>query len=244
MLYVNFPGQELRIYVGINIDSATHMKIWVKKPDGTISEWIAEKYNSTTIKYITQEGDLNLPGIYILQSYIEWPERKLPGSTRYMKIYELFEPPLLEALIALKTSYKNINVQTEIEALNGENTGEDTCNIDYLSFVDFAHHFERATEELSDIIQQKGITNMDPFQRHTALSHLIMDYVEMGNPDWNFTSETEAPGVSFTRGTKTGPRAALDKLIWSLTGGIVKVTPYNGTRDVESFFTRTMFDGV
>ena len=38
----------------------------------------------------------------------------------------------------------------------------------------------------------------------------------MGNPDWSFRSQSQAPGVSFSRGEETGPRAALNKLLDSI----------------------------
>jgi hypothetical protein len=38
----------------------------------------------------------------------------------------------------------------------------------------------------------------------------------MGNPDYSFRSQSQAPGVSFSRGEDTGPRLALNKLLDSI----------------------------
>jgi len=48
------------------------------------------------------------------------------------------------------------------------------------------------------------------------MCHLVADYFEMGNPDWSFRSQSQAPGVSFSRGEKTGPREAFEKLFNSI----------------------------
>lgn len=50
-------------------------------------------------------------------------------------------------------------------------------------------------------------------QEKIALCHLVADFFEQGNPDWSFRSQSQAPGVSFSRGEKTGPRTALDKML-------------------------------
>ena len=53
-------------------------------------------------------------------------------------------------------------------------------------------------------------------QYNALICHLIADYFEMGNPDWSFRSQSQAPGVSFSRGEKTGPREAFEKLFNSI----------------------------
>ena len=49
-----------------------------------------------------------------------------------------------------------------------------------------------------------------------SVAHLVADYIEHGHPDWNFRSQSQAPGVSFSRGQETGPREAFNKLFESI----------------------------
>jgi hypothetical protein len=239
MLYKN-DTREIKIHIGANVDQATLLKIYVQKPDLSVAEWIGTKYDSSTITYTTQDDDLDQSGTYVLQTYIEWGSRKRTGSLRTIRVYEMFQPPVQDTIAAFKVWYKDVTVQSELEAYDGTNTGEDALSIDYISFLDFSHHLERATVELKNTLRTKGIANMDLLTRHTALAHLIRDYIEMGNPDWNNPSETTAPGVSFSRAATTAPRAAFNKLIWSFAPGISITKPF--MLPVDPYFTRDMFD--
>ena len=85
-----------------------------------------------------------------------------------------------------------------------------------------------AVDELANILDLRSIT-LTSTQEDAALCHLIADYFEQGNPDWNFRSQSMGSGVSFSRGEKTGPREALDKLLDQIEAA-AKATRRSGIR--------------
>jgi hypothetical protein len=87
-IYAGAVGVELRLDTGQNLAEATCLKILVKRPDGTETEWLAQQYNSTTIYYVTVSGDLAASGDYVLQSYVEWGDSsKHLGESVVLKAY-------------------------------------------------------------------------------------------------------------------------------------------------------------
>lgn len=72
-IYKGDIGTKIIVSVGFDITAATVTKIYYKKPDGTTGSWTAVKEaGNTSISYTTtQVGDLNIPGTWTLQAYIE-----------------------------------------------------------------------------------------------------------------------------------------------------------------------------
>jgi hypothetical protein len=91
-IYKGDVGVEIRLDIGQSLAGATATKIRVLKPDGTKAEWAAQRYNSTTIYYVTVFGDLAASGDYVLHSYVEWGEdSKHTGECVKLRIYDQFE---------------------------------------------------------------------------------------------------------------------------------------------------------
>ena len=84
--YKNDMGVEIVLDVGTDISGATIRKIKFKRPNGTIGVWNATAKSSTSIAYVTKEGDLNNAGIWTLQAYIEKATWKLHGNKREFRV--------------------------------------------------------------------------------------------------------------------------------------------------------------
>ena len=89
--YVGEIGASLLIDTGINVLAATLVRINVLRPDGEEATWDGVVYQTTIIKHIMQEGDVDVPGIYKLQAYIETETMKLRGETIELYVYDAFE---------------------------------------------------------------------------------------------------------------------------------------------------------
>lgn len=91
-IYKGAVGVEIRLDTGQSLSGATVLKIKVKRPDGSETEWPGSQYNSTTINYLTLSGDLASSGSYVLQPYVEWGDSsKHPGESVVLKVFEKFE---------------------------------------------------------------------------------------------------------------------------------------------------------
>ena len=78
--YKDDIGVEIVLDVGTDISSATVRKIKFRRPNRTFGVWDASEKSSTSIAYVTQDGDLNDAGIWILQAYVEKATWKLHGK--------------------------------------------------------------------------------------------------------------------------------------------------------------------
>jgi hypothetical protein len=91
--YVGDVGTTIIIDTGIDLSSATLIKIKVMDPKHTTLEWIAEvdPSNNKFIRYITHEGDFKYNGYYFLQPYVELSTWKGSGETCRIKINSEFQ---------------------------------------------------------------------------------------------------------------------------------------------------------
>jgi hypothetical protein len=89
-IYAGAVDVEIRLDTGQSLDGASSLKILVKKPNGTETEWGASQYDSTTIYYATVDGDLDEAGDYVLQSYVEWGSSKHLGESVILRVYAKF----------------------------------------------------------------------------------------------------------------------------------------------------------
>lgn len=79
--FIGDTGTEITLDCGVDISSATVMKILAKPPRGAVKQWSAQLEGSRTIKYVLQPNDLHVPGVWVLQAYVEmpgWQGRGLP----------------------------------------------------------------------------------------------------------------------------------------------------------------------
>ena len=91
-VYTGTVGLLIELETGKDdLANATATKILVEKPDGSTAEWPAT-VTGTTLQYTTQPGDLDVIGLYKLQSYAEFPDgSKYYGETAKLPVFEHFE---------------------------------------------------------------------------------------------------------------------------------------------------------
>ena len=70
MSYVGDVKTQIEFEINVDTQTITAAKIFYKKPNGESGEWAAN-VGDGKIYYITQEGDLDVAGVYQLQPYIE-----------------------------------------------------------------------------------------------------------------------------------------------------------------------------
>ena len=119
--------------------------------------------------------------------------------------------PYSDLISTFSVFYRFIPIQTYDEA-NASPVENTEADILYSSFGLYA---DLAIDELVNLLAARNIpeTSVTENQENVMLCHLIADYFEEGNPDWSFRSQSQAPGVSFSRGEDTGPRTALEKML-------------------------------
>lgn len=66
-------GTLINVDTGADLSTVTVQKIFYKKPDGTIGEWVASISENRYLQYVTLEDDIDIPGIWKIQAYIETP---------------------------------------------------------------------------------------------------------------------------------------------------------------------------
>jgi len=105
--------------------------------------------------------------------------------------------------------YRFITVQSQAEFTAGTNEDAD------IPWENYAVYQVLSEDEWPQLLNSRSIplSYVSDAQKYMAYCHLIADYFEKGNPDWSFRSQSQAPGVSFSRGEDTGPRLALKAML-------------------------------
>jgi hypothetical protein len=91
--YVGDVGTEILIDTGSDISTATVLKLLVKKPCGSTTEWTGELGPPNTvgvytrIKYVVRQGDWDMAGWWNVQAYVEMPGWKGRGDTVKFRLY-------------------------------------------------------------------------------------------------------------------------------------------------------------
>jgi len=88
--YIDTVGLEIILNTGIDLTGASPTSIKVRKPDGTETEWAAGIKDNTKLSYVTQSGDLNVPGMYHLQANATLGGFTGPGETVCLKVESRF----------------------------------------------------------------------------------------------------------------------------------------------------------
>ena len=79
----------------LDLTTALITKIFIKKPNGDIIEREAEVISINNenkgLRYVIQEGDLDIPGTYKIQPYVEFENAKIRGKTNEFIVYNYFD---------------------------------------------------------------------------------------------------------------------------------------------------------
>ena len=85
--FVGEIGKVLVVNTNINTTSSSIRQIRYWKPDGTSGYWSAEIYGTTSIMYRTiNSSDLDISGIWKVQSYIEDSDGKFKGEIAHILV--------------------------------------------------------------------------------------------------------------------------------------------------------------
>ena len=79
-LFIGDTGTQIILDCGSNISTATILHIVCRKPDGTKVTWSGVLEGTNTIKYTVGTGDLDVAGVWKLQSYVDMPGWKGYGD--------------------------------------------------------------------------------------------------------------------------------------------------------------------
>lgn len=73
-IFVGDIGTVLLLDCGVNITSATSVKVIAKSPQGLKKEFIGTVDGTNNVKYTTSSADFDVAGNWLLQSYVQMPD--------------------------------------------------------------------------------------------------------------------------------------------------------------------------
>lgn len=89
-IYKDDIGTILILDTKSTLTGATEASIKYKKPDGIEGTWVGEVFETTKVKYVVEDGDLDMAGKWTLQVYVELASWKGRGEAVQMKVYGHF----------------------------------------------------------------------------------------------------------------------------------------------------------
>ena len=91
-LYIGSIGIPLNIETGVDLTLAVEVVIEVEKPSKKKYSWEASLYQTTNVRKILLEGDLDEVGIYYLQAKVKMLDGSVKyGATTAMKVYDSYK---------------------------------------------------------------------------------------------------------------------------------------------------------
>jgi hypothetical protein len=86
-IYTGDAGTKIRLNTFQDLEKASIFYIKYTRPDNSTGEWRDCNIElKSCISYITKKNDLNMPGIWKLQVYIELPDWSGHGAIDNMKV--------------------------------------------------------------------------------------------------------------------------------------------------------------
>lgn len=74
VIFIGDSGTVLLLDCGVNISSATLVKVIAKSPQGEKKEFIATVDGTNNVKYTTTSTDFDVVGNWLLQAYVQMPD--------------------------------------------------------------------------------------------------------------------------------------------------------------------------
>lgn len=91
-LYVGDVGTVITVNLQSDISAATKLELHVWKPGAAAAVvWTGELEGDDSIRYEVQANDLNVPGKYTLQAYVELPEWQGHGNSVTFNVWPEFK---------------------------------------------------------------------------------------------------------------------------------------------------------
>jgi len=92
--FIGEINTQIIVDVGQDVANSSVHSLRVKKPNNTVVTWNAEVYAisgvSRYLRYFTTQNDLDVTGLYELQSYIKIGSWEGFGDTAQFMVYSLF----------------------------------------------------------------------------------------------------------------------------------------------------------
>lgn len=92
--YLGDFGHVLYVFVGLPLATALDINLKIKKPDGTLVNWVPTIYTFGTVynylTYTIADGDLDQVGLWELQSYVEFANWTGRGNTINFQVWDIF----------------------------------------------------------------------------------------------------------------------------------------------------------
>lgn len=84
-------GTELLVDVCVDITAATEVRIYVMKPGATAPVvWSASVYETRYLRHVCVLGDLDVPGEYMVEAWVQLPGGQWRGDVGTFRVYEPF----------------------------------------------------------------------------------------------------------------------------------------------------------
>jgi hypothetical protein len=88
--YVGETGTEIKIDCNRDLTTAVNPKIFLKRPDDTVVEIVAEVYMQQYLRIFSDANTFTVPGKYEIQPYVEINNWKGRGKTVQFIIYDYY----------------------------------------------------------------------------------------------------------------------------------------------------------
>jgi len=89
-IYTGATGVEIVVDMGEDMTGATGTVLQVRMPDGTEARWQASVSGTRSLRYVTQPGDLDQDGRYLIQPHLAIGGFSGPGEPFTLAVHELF----------------------------------------------------------------------------------------------------------------------------------------------------------
>ena len=89
-VYVGDIGTEFILDCGVVITGATIMQIRVKKTSGAVATWPATLSGTQSVRYIAVANDIDEPGAWKLQAYVDTPAWRGLGETFVLQVHPAY----------------------------------------------------------------------------------------------------------------------------------------------------------
>lgn len=74
VVFVGDSGTVILLDCGVDISSATSVKIIAKSPQGEKKEFTSTIDGTNNVKYVIQSTDFDIAGNWLLQAYVQMPD--------------------------------------------------------------------------------------------------------------------------------------------------------------------------
>lgn len=90
-VYVGDTGTAIVLDVGQSLAGALAVSVEAQKPNGEAVSWTGAVFESTKVRFVTQAGSLDAPGVWRLQARVVLPSGTWLGEMAKLTVYKPFD---------------------------------------------------------------------------------------------------------------------------------------------------------